>query len=86
MIAQLSSHPYQSTYKIWKQSDKDLLSCRENDEVSADVDTNAAAQRWLNRSAWVHSFGGYNYMYATPIQSTSMCYLGGLFIRFLRIL
>ena len=32
-----SSHLYQSTYKIWKQSDKDFLSYRENDEVSADA-------------------------------------------------
>ena len=28
---------YQSTYKIWKQSDKDCLSYRENDEMSADA-------------------------------------------------
>ena len=27
-----------ATYKIWKQSDKDFLSYRENDEVSADAD------------------------------------------------
>ena len=33
--SQASSHLYQSTYKIWKQSDKDFLSYRENDEVSA---------------------------------------------------
>ena len=26
------------SYKIWKQSDKDFLSYRENDEVSADTD------------------------------------------------
>ena len=31
------SHLYQSTYKIWKQSDKDFLSYRENGEVSADA-------------------------------------------------
>ena len=30
-------HIYQSTYKIWKQSDEDFLSYRENDEVSADA-------------------------------------------------
>ena len=30
-------HLYQSTYKIWKQSDKDFLSYRENDEMSADA-------------------------------------------------
>ena len=34
---QLSSHLYQSTYKIWKQSNKDFLSYRVNDEVSADT-------------------------------------------------
>ena len=34
---QLSSHLYQSTYKIWQQSDKDFLSYRENDEMSADA-------------------------------------------------
>ena len=28
----------QSTYKIWKQSNKDVASYRENDEVSADAD------------------------------------------------
>ena len=39
----LSSHLYQSTYKIWKQSDTDFLSYRENDEVSADADAAAAA-------------------------------------------
>ena len=39
---------YQSTYKMWKQSDKDFLSYCENDEVSAD----AAAERT--------SYGGYN--------------------------
>ena len=37
----LPSYPltymYQSTYNIWKQSDKDFLSYRENDEVSADA-------------------------------------------------
>ena len=37
LASQLSSHPYQSTYKIWKQSDKDFLSYRLNDEVSADA-------------------------------------------------
>ena len=32
------------TYKIWKQSDKDFVSYRENDEVSADAaDADAAA-------------------------------------------
>ena len=42
----LPRHPltlYQSTYKIWKQSDKDFLSYRENDEVSADADADADA-------------------------------------------
>ena len=38
LVSQASSHLYQSTYKIWKQSDKDFLSYRENDEVSADAD------------------------------------------------
>ena len=38
LASQASSHLYQSTYKIWKQSDKDFLSYRENDEVSADAD------------------------------------------------
>ena len=33
--SQASSHLYQSTYKIWKQSDKDFLSYCEKDEVSA---------------------------------------------------
>ena len=33
---QLSSHVCQSTYKIWKQSDKDFVSYCENDEMSAD--------------------------------------------------
>ena len=46
LASQASSHLYQSTYKIWKQSDKDFLSYRENDEVSADV----AAERRLNHS------------------------------------
>ena len=46
-----SSHLYQSTYKIWKQSDKDFLSYRENDEVSADAAADAdAAERRLNHS------------------------------------
>ena len=46
-----ASHLYQSTYKIWKQSDKDFLSYRENDEVSADAAAaNAAAERRLNHS------------------------------------
>ena len=36
--------------KIWKQSDKDFLSYRENDEVSADADADAAAERRLNHS------------------------------------
>ena len=46
-----------ATYKIWKQSDKDFLSYRENDEVSADAadaaadaDADAAAERRLNHS------------------------------------
>ena len=43
LLPRLSSHLYQSTYKIWKQSDKDFLSYRENDEVSADADAAAAA-------------------------------------------
>ena len=37
LASQASSHLYQSTYNIWKQSDKDFLSYRENDEVSADA-------------------------------------------------
>ena len=37
LASQLSSHPYQSTYKILKQSDKDFVSYRENNEVSADA-------------------------------------------------
>ena len=37
LASQASSHLYQSTYKIWKQSDKDFLSYRENDERSADA-------------------------------------------------
>ena len=45
LASQLSSHLYQFTYKIWKQSDKDFLSYRENDEMSAD-----AAERRLNHS------------------------------------
>ena len=40
-LSQLSSHLYQSTYQIWKQSEKDFLSYRENDEVSADADAAA---------------------------------------------
>ena len=32
-LSQLSSHLYQSTYKIWNQSDKDFLSYRVNDET-----------------------------------------------------
>ena len=51
LLPRQSSHLYQSTYKIWKQSDKDFLSYRENDEVSAD----AAAD------------GGYNKYTACPI-------------------
>ena len=43
LASQASSHLYQSTYKIWKQSDKDFLSYRENDEVSADADAAADA-------------------------------------------
>ena len=42
LASQASSHLYQSTYKIWKQSDKDFLSYRENDEVSADSVADAA--------------------------------------------
>ena len=49
LASQASSHLYQSTYKIWKQSDKDFLSYRENDEVSADA-ADAAAERRLNHS------------------------------------
>ena len=45
----LSSHQYQSTYKILKQSYKDFLSYRENDEVSVDADA-AAAERRLSHS------------------------------------
>ena len=41
LASHASSHLYQSTYKIWKQSDKDFLSYRENDEVSADADAAA---------------------------------------------
>ena len=41
LASQLSSHLYQSTYKIWKQSDKDFLSYRENDEMSADAAADA---------------------------------------------
>ena len=37
LASQLSSYQYQSTNKIWKQSDNDLLSYRENDEMSADA-------------------------------------------------
>ena len=43
LASQLSSRLYQSTYKIWKQSDKVFLSYRENDEVSADAADVAAA-------------------------------------------
>ena len=43
LASQLSSHLFQSTYKIWIQSDKDSLSFRENDEMSADADADAAA-------------------------------------------
>ena len=52
LASQASSHLYQSTYKIWKQSDKDCLSYRENDEVSAAAaaDADAAAERRLNHS------------------------------------
>ena len=35
IASQLSSHIYLSTYKIWKQSDKDLLNYCVNDDVSA---------------------------------------------------
>ena len=43
LASQLSSHIYQSTYKICNQSDKDSLNFRENDEMSADADADAAA-------------------------------------------
>ena len=43
LAPQLSSHIYQSTYKIWKQSDKDFLSYRENNEMSANADADTAA-------------------------------------------
>ena len=49
LASQLSSHLYQYTYTIWKQSDKDFLSYRENDEMSADAAADAA-QRRLNHS------------------------------------
>ena len=39
LASQLYSHLYQ--YQIWKQSDKDILSYHENDEVSADMDAAA---------------------------------------------
>ena len=42
LASQLSSHLYQSTYKICNQSDKDSVSFRENDEMSADADAAAA--------------------------------------------
>ena len=48
LASQISSHLYHSTYKIWKQSDTDFLSYRENDEMSADATD--AAQRRLNHS------------------------------------
>ena len=41
LASRLSYHLYQYTYKIWKQSDKDCLSYRVNDEVSADADAAA---------------------------------------------
>ena len=54
----LPRHPltyrYQSTYKIWKQSDKDFLSYRhdrENDEVSADADAVDAADAAADAAA-----------------------------------
>ena len=37
LASQLSAPLYQYTDKIWKQSDKDFLSYRENDEVSVDA-------------------------------------------------
>ena len=43
LASPLSYHLYQSTYKIWKQSNKDFASYRENDEVSADADAADAA-------------------------------------------
>ena len=42
LASQASSHLYQSAYTIWKQSDKDFLSYRENDEVSVDATADAA--------------------------------------------
>ena len=36
LLPQASSHLYQSTYKIWTQSNNNFLNYRENDEVSAD--------------------------------------------------
>ena len=49
--AHLASHPssrlYQSTYKICNQSDKDSLSFRENDDMSADADADADADIYL---------------------------------------
>ena len=54
---------YQSTYKIWKQSDKDFLSYRENDEVSADAAADAVAERRLNHSIpRTYFVQGYNYI------------------------
>ena len=41
LASQLSSDLYQSTYKIWNQSDKHFLSYRE--KVSADADEAADA-------------------------------------------
>ena len=55
--SQLSSHLYQSTYKIWKQSDKDFLSYRENDEMSADAAADAVADAGARRNDdWEHKF------------------------------
>ena len=35
LASELSSRLYQSIYTIWKESDKDILSYRETDELSA---------------------------------------------------
>ena len=41
----LSSHLYQSTYKIWKQSVQDFLSYRVHKDMSADMDAADAAAK-----------------------------------------
>ena len=43
--SQLSSHLYQSTYKIWKQSDKVFLSYRVNDEMRMQTRTRTRTRR-----------------------------------------